>query len=108
MRPISNTTLTIPNFRLTSARRTECFSLMLRLNHLNIIQGSFYVRNVLVQPGPLTAPPERRSRAHPSFRIIDFGRGRVWGAEVSKERWEGMTKERRAEVAGAWGARTTV
>ena len=78
---------------------------MLRLNHLNIIQGSFYVRNVLVQPGPLTVPPERRSRAHPSFRIIDFGRGRVWGAEVSKERWEGMTKARREEVAGAWGAR---
>ena len=42
---------------------------------MDIVQGSFYVRNVMIQPGPLTAPPSRRSFDTPSFRIIDFGRG---------------------------------
>ena len=36
-----------------------------------------YVRNILVQPGPLAALPSVRSYATPSFRIIDFGRGVV-------------------------------
>ena len=49
---------------------------MLRLNHLNIIQGSFYVRNVLVQPGPLSAPVEERSMDEPSFRLVSLGRWR--------------------------------
>ena len=38
------------------------------------IQGSVYTRNILIQPGPLTIPPSKRSLASPSFRIIDFGR----------------------------------
>ena len=45
---------------------------------MDICQGSFYVRNIMSQPGPLTAPPEERSADTPSFRIIDFGRGRCW------------------------------
>ena len=47
---------------------------MLRLHDEGINQGSFYVRNILRQPGPLTAPPEMRSMDTPSFRVIDFGR----------------------------------
>ena len=31
---------------------------------------------MLIQPGPLTVPPSKRSLASPSFRIIDFGRAR--------------------------------
>ena len=62
-------------------RRTECFSLLLRLHHYKITQGSFYVRNIMVQPGPLTVPPEQRSFDCPSFRIIDFGRGRKFGVD---------------------------
>ena len=31
---------------------------------------------MLVQPGPLSAPPAERSLAAPSFRLIDFGRAR--------------------------------
>ncbi|RPD60675.1 hypothetical protein L227DRAFT_547709 [Lentinus tigrinus ALCF2SS1-6] len=61
--------------KFTADQRTECFSLLLRLHNLLIRQGSFYVRNVMIQPGPLTLSPERRSFAHPSFRLIDFGRG---------------------------------
>ena len=73
--------------------RTECFSLILRLHHMDIVQGSFYVRNIMIQPGPLTLPPEKRSFDHPSFRIIDFGRGHFWDWEldqpdVEKRRFE--------------------
>ncbi|KAI0649777.1 hypothetical protein C8Q79DRAFT_997833 [Trametes meyenii] len=55
---------------------TECFSLVLRLHELNITQGSFYVRNIMIQPGPLSWPPAERTYARPSFRIIDFERAR--------------------------------
>ncbi|OCH85291.1 hypothetical protein OBBRIDRAFT_763141 [Obba rivulosa] len=55
--------------------RSECYSLLCRLHNANFIQNSFYTRNILVQPGPLTRPPAERSRRTPSFRIIDFGRG---------------------------------
>ncbi|KAI0922746.1 hypothetical protein AcV5_009639 [Taiwanofungus camphoratus] len=54
--------------------RSECYSLILRLHLADFVQGSMYIRNVLWQPGPLTVPPEKRSRKTPSFRIIDFGR----------------------------------
>lgn len=47
---------------------------MRRLHIAGFTQNSFYVRNILVQPGPLTAPPKKRSKKTPSFRLIDFGR----------------------------------
>lgn len=56
--------------------RTEVFSLVLRLHDLHITQGSFYVRNIMIQPGPLSFPRAHRSFKRPSFRIIDFGRAR--------------------------------
>jgi hypothetical protein len=33
-----------------------------------------YLRNILVQPGPLSRAPSARSLSCPSFRLIDFGR----------------------------------
>ncbi|KAI1792684.1 hypothetical protein LXA43DRAFT_1093331 [Ganoderma leucocontextum] len=48
-----------------------------RLHAAGFTQGSIYARNLLVQPGPLSAPPEERSDDTPSFRIIDFGRVRM-------------------------------
>lgn len=48
--------------------------MMVRLHYAGFVQNSFFVRNILVQPGPLTAPPEKRSKKTPSFRLIDFGR----------------------------------
>ena len=53
---------------------------------MDIVQGSFYVRNIMCQPGPLTEPPEKRSYDTPSFRIIDFGRGKSWEWELKEER----------------------
>ncbi len=32
---------------------------------------------MLIQPGPLSAPRAARSLDTPSFRLIDFGRGRI-------------------------------
>ncbi|KAI0715992.1 hypothetical protein C8T65DRAFT_572489, partial [Cerioporus squamosus] len=56
-------------------QRLECFSLFRRLHEAGFVQYSPYRRNMLVQPGPLSAPRRERSFAAPSFRIIDFGRG---------------------------------
>ncbi|RPD61823.1 hypothetical protein L226DRAFT_506637 [Lentinus tigrinus ALCF2SS1-7] len=80
--------------KFTADQRTECFSLILRLHHMDIVQGSFYVRNIMCQPGPLSVPPEKRSYDTPSFRIIDFGRGKSWewelkeGGDVENRRFE--------------------
>ncbi|KAI0761349.1 hypothetical protein BD413DRAFT_486168 [Trametes elegans] len=71
--------------KFTVDQRTECFSLILRLHYLEIIQGSFYVRNIMIQPGPLSVPPERRNYDTPSFRIIDFGRGERWDWNARRE-----------------------
>ncbi|KAJ6589323.1 hypothetical protein B0H19DRAFT_235705 [Mycena capillaripes] len=59
----------------TADDRSECYSLALRLHYAEFTQNSFYVRNILRQPGPLTVAPSERSNRTPSFRIIDFGRG---------------------------------
>ncbi|KAI0343573.1 hypothetical protein BDW22DRAFT_1328208 [Trametopsis cervina] len=61
---------------LTQDQKTECMSLIHRLHLERIVQGSCHARNILRQPGPLYLPPEQRSSETPSFRIIDFGRGR--------------------------------
>jgi len=58
-------------------------ALLDRLHKANFIQGSFYERNILVQPGPLTLPRAERSLDEPSFRIIDFDRGECFGLDCS-------------------------
>lgn len=63
---------------LSFPRRSECYSLLLRFHHAQFDHNSFYIRNILSQPGPLTAPPSQRSSKTPSFRIIDFGRSNYW------------------------------
>ncbi|KAJ7906202.1 hypothetical protein B0H13DRAFT_1619636, partial [Mycena leptocephala] len=64
--------------KFTADDRSECYSLALRLHYAEFTQGSFYIRNILRQPGPLTVAPSARSDRTPSFRIIDFGRGEHW------------------------------
>lgn len=72
---------------------------MLRLHYAGFIQGSFYVRNILAQPGPLTVPPEQRSKKTPSFRVIDFGRGMQWHTFVGDRSDENRVQQKRIE----WG-----
>ncbi|KAJ6615546.1 hypothetical protein B0H10DRAFT_1801377 [Mycena sp. CBHHK59/15] len=59
---------------LSHDSKAECFSMFLRLHSAGVLQKSPFKKNILVQPGPLTAPPSARSMESPSFRIIDFGR----------------------------------
>ncbi|KAI0089572.1 hypothetical protein BDY19DRAFT_905875 [Irpex rosettiformis] len=73
--------------KFTVDQRSECYSMMVRLHYAEFIQNSFYVRNILVQPGPLTAPPEKRSKKTPSFRLIDYGRA------FEQKRWFGDTSK---------------
>jgi hypothetical protein len=61
--------------RNVPVNRDTIVGLYNRLHKARFTQGSPYPRNVLVQPGPLTCPPEKRSFDNPSYRIIDFGRG---------------------------------
>ncbi|KAI0634603.1 hypothetical protein C8Q77DRAFT_1157398 [Trametes polyzona] len=71
----------LTNFRddggelISMQAREGCYRLFERLHAEGFVQNSPYERNILVQPGPLSAPREKRSLRAPSFRIIDFGRG---------------------------------
>jgi hypothetical protein len=67
------------NYALTRTRhvRIEMYSLFCRLHQVKIAQRSAALRNMVMQPGPLTVPPHKRSMAHASFRVIDFGSGRI-------------------------------
>ncbi|KAF7300590.1 hypothetical protein HMN09_00944000 [Mycena chlorophos] len=59
---------------MTPEDKMTCATLINRVSAAGITQGSAYARNFLIQTGPLTLPPILRSFAHPSFRLIDFGR----------------------------------
>ena len=54
--------------------RSQLRAMFTVFRQAGFLQGSVYPRNILIQPGPLTVHPSRRSLASPSFRIIDFGR----------------------------------
>ena len=72
----------------------------MRLHHAGFLQGSLYVRNVVVQPGPLSAPPAARSRHCPSYRIIDFGRAEHREALLAGT--EGASEEARRKQRRQW------
>ncbi|KAI9069031.1 hypothetical protein FKP32DRAFT_1641399 [Trametes sanguinea] len=97
--------------KFTVDQRTECFSLVLRLHELGIEQGSFYVRNILIQPGPLSAPAAKRTFDQPSFRIIDFGRAQVLQdmlkrADERETRDAEIRKQQRLRKKGEGGVET--
>ncbi|KAI0761356.1 hypothetical protein BD413DRAFT_590580 [Trametes elegans] len=64
----------IDPYNHSRAERMACLELIERLHAAGYTHNSTYVRNMLVQPGPLSAPRGERSMDCPSFRIIDFGR----------------------------------
>ena len=66
--------------------REEICSLFLHLHNSDFLHNSPYVRNILIQPGPLTRPPNERSIVTPSFRIIDFGRTERYETYLAKDR----------------------
>ena len=89
--------------------RCECYSLIVRLHMEGILQGSPFRRNILWQPGPLTKPPEQRSRRTPSFRIIDFGRSEKVEGDIDAEgtEYNGMTERKHARRELLIGASET-
>lgn len=86
--------------------RREFYSMVFRLHVAGYVQNSMYPRNVLVQPGPLTEPPHKRSKDTPSFRIIDFGRCERWEdfrwKRSASDQWEKMVEHE------TWKAQVTV
>ncbi|KAF5364843.1 hypothetical protein D9757_011278 [Collybiopsis confluens] len=63
--------------------RNQCLSILFRFHHANIAHNSFYTRNFLSQPGPLTKPIQERSMETPTFRLIDFGRTEIWKHKIA-------------------------
>ncbi|GLB34456.1 hypothetical protein LshimejAT787_0200210 [Lyophyllum shimeji] len=59
---------------LTLDQKHEALSYIYRFHHSGWAHASVYVRNILIQPGPLDVAPAQRSKETPSFRLIDFGR----------------------------------
>lgn len=72
---------------LTEDERNECAAKYFMFTMGGWAQNSMYERNVLVQKGPITAWPAKRSREKRSFRLIDFGRAE----ELAEGRWEFVT-----------------
>ncbi|TFY73015.1 hypothetical protein EWM64_g10997, partial [Hericium alpestre] len=83
------------NFSLD--QKTEIFSLLIRLHLDGVVQNSFFTRNILMQPGPLTRPPAERTLKRPSFRVIDFGRAQRW-KDMAKEVQEGAERSVKQEA----------
>jgi hypothetical protein len=72
---IENCGIPIEPESLDIDNRQECASLLYRFHEAGWNHGSFAPRNILMQPGPLSAwPPFRGLQDTLSFRLIDFGR----------------------------------
>ena len=86
----------------------------MRLHFAEYMHNSFKQRNVVVQPGPLTEPPEARSMKSPSFRMIDFGRTEsfvqyrdevLYDLERDESRGYELDPEQDASIGKSWGDR---
>ncbi|KAN0135862.1 hypothetical protein V8E53_006314, partial [Lactarius tabidus] len=79
--------------KLSESSRDMIAGLFVRLHNAGFTQGSAYLRNIVVQPGPLTRPPAERSFDNPSYRIIDFGRGECYDEVESEDTDEKLSQE---------------
>ncbi|KAJ7118708.1 hypothetical protein C8R44DRAFT_789049 [Mycena epipterygia] len=70
---------------LSADERAECWSLVYRLHHAGWAHGSVAARNIVVQPGPMTAPQGWLRGPELSFRVIDFGRSLYCGAKADSD-----------------------
>lgn len=84
-----------PNI-LSADERQECATILYRMHRAGWTHGSFFARNIVYQPGPLTQWPTFRGLEpiQPrSFRLIDFGRS----GEI-KERDSRQLRDEETEV----------
>ncbi|KAI0791425.1 hypothetical protein C8Q75DRAFT_715555 [Abortiporus biennis] len=89
--------------RMSTEERAQCFSLLARLHLDEYYHGSFYERNIVKQPGPLTVPPSERSLDTPSFRVIDFGRTEHYRTRLEREqRQRGFTAYNEEKKGRVW------
>ncbi|PCH41256.1 hypothetical protein WOLCODRAFT_137276 [Wolfiporia cocos MD-104 SS10] len=92
--------------KLSPDERSQCYTHILRLNYLEILQNSIYARNIMVQPGPLSVHPSKRSMEQPSFRVIDFGRGEVFSdwfqQRYSLDNMRGWSSEKIRAAVRPW------
>ncbi|KAJ7243194.1 hypothetical protein B0H12DRAFT_1131374 [Mycena haematopus] len=102
---------------MSAEQRMFCFVFPHILHDQGFIQYSFYARNILVQPGPLTHPPDKRSLKTPSFRVIDFGRckhrnkflDQVGATKIQDKLWKTMfSSERETAEETLFGRRCRV
>ncbi|KAF7323969.1 hypothetical protein MKEN_00618500 [Mycena kentingensis (nom. inval.)] len=84
---------------LSDSDKMTCYTFLHRLFRAGIKQNSFHLRNIVMQPGPLTLPPQLRSSETPSFRMIDFGRGEWVKPGDKLECWD--RTEARDEIYGS-------
>ena len=87
-------------------------SLYLRLHSEGFLHQSPYPRNVVMRPGPITAPPWERSLSKPNFHLIDYGRSINVKEQVAKSvSKEGLTedeqREKKAKAYRHWRAERT-
>ncbi|KAH9170045.1 hypothetical protein EDB89DRAFT_1351107 [Lactarius sanguifluus] len=68
---------------LSTSHKDIILGMFDRLHNARFTQKSTHRGNVLVQPGPLTHPLAERSLDNPSYRIIDFGRGKYYNGDES-------------------------
>ena len=84
----------IDKTKLDQTDKITCGSLLYRFHNANWIHDSFYERNVLMQPGPLTAFPTIRKFSKTNvFRLIDFGRS--WQGASYDAIWHDREHEHR-------------
>ena len=80
--------------KLDQTDKTTCGSLLHRFHNASWIHDSFYERNILMQPGPLTVFPTIRKFSKTNvFRLIDFGRS--WQGTSYDATWQDREREHR-------------
>ncbi|KAJ7273171.1 hypothetical protein C8J57DRAFT_267752 [Mycena rebaudengoi] len=82
---------------LTNDHKSECSSLLYRLNHAGWLHESVATRNLVVQLGPLTVPQGWMRCDGISFRVIDFGRSLYCGDLPEDKDTEDVFRELRGE-----------
>ncbi|KAH9924994.1 uncharacterized protein BXZ73DRAFT_50319 [Epithele typhae] len=67
------------------SERNACWDLVERMHRQGFSHGYAHPQNMLVQPGPMNVPVEKRSYLNPSFRLVSFGRWRALGYKLPME-----------------------
>ncbi|KAI0767601.1 hypothetical protein C8Q74DRAFT_1281204 [Fomes fomentarius] len=87
---------------ITKAQKMLLLMLLNLFHESGFIHGSLSADKLLIQPGPLSAPPTERSLDEPSFRIVDFGLGDGFTLTNNPLFRAGFCAMRGADFAALW------